>query len=134
MMQKKKKKKKKKVALRKGLLRQGFDDFKSNGLCFIGQEKEYRDELEKMKEGVKELIEANQVDPLVELELIDVIQQLGLDYHFEAEIQHALDLIHKRPEDSSSSHDLCATALRFRLLRQHGRCVSQGAHMFSLLF
>lgn len=103
---------------------------KSKSSCFDGQENEYREELEKMKEEVKGLIKVNQDDPLVELELIDVIQQLGLGYHFEAEIHHALHLIHKRLEDSRFSGNLYATALRFRLLRQQGYHVSQGTSFF----
>lgn len=95
-----------------------------------GQVKEDMGELGKMKEELKGLIKANQDDQLAELELIDVIQQLGLHYHFEAEIQRALDIIQRRPEDSRMSCDLCATALRFRLLRQHGYNVPQGILLF----
>lgn len=95
-----------------------------------GQEKEDMEELGKMKEEVKGLIEANQDDPSAELELIDAIQQLGLHYHFEAEIQHELDIIQRRQVYPRMSGDLYATALRFRLLRQHGYNVPQGTSFF----
>ncbi|PKH69515.1 hypothetical protein CRG98_050118, partial [Punica granatum] len=77
-----------------------------------GLEEGNREELEKMKEDAKGLIKAYQEDPLVKLELIDVVQQLGLHYHFEAEIQYAFDIIHKRgrqPLFSAFSSDLYAT-------------------------
>lgn len=108
------------------MLRQNFDLVVRKGLCFNVQEEEYKEELENMKEEVRGLIRANQEDLLTKLELIDVIQRLGLQYHFEAEIQLALDKIHKWPEGPRFSNDLYATALRFRLLRQQGYNVSQG--------
>ncbi|KAJ0102377.1 hypothetical protein Patl1_05058 [Pistacia atlantica] len=50
--------------------------------------------------------------------LIDVAQRLGVDYHFEKEIEDALEeLYHEHCDDDSN---LCNVALRFRLLRQQG--------------
>ncbi|XP_074558767.1 alpha-humulene synthase-like isoform X2 [Curcuma longa] len=51
------------------------------------------------------------------MNLIDAIQLLGLDYHFEKEIDAALSLISKH---DAKNYELYETSLRFRLLRQHG--------------
>ncbi|XP_042504789.1 alpha-terpineol synthase, chloroplastic-like [Macadamia integrifolia] len=56
------------------------------------------------------------------LELIDDIERLGLGYLFEEEIKKTLDTIMCMEDIKESLH---ATALRFRLLRQHGHEVNQ---------
>ncbi|CAL5391319.1 unnamed protein product [Camellia sinensis] len=82
-------------------------------------EEKYMREAYNMKDEVKGLINGV-MDPLAKLELIDAVQRLGLKYHFEGEIKQSLDdLIHLH-NDAWCSDDLHATALRFRLLRQHG--------------
>ncbi|PKI53510.1 hypothetical protein CRG98_026098 [Punica granatum] len=96
-------------------------------------EEDYKEELEKMKEDVKDLTKANQENPLAKLELIDAVHRLGLQYQFKAEIKHALHVIHQRAEDSRFSDDIYAIALRFRLLRQHGYHVSQGMGTFQFI-
>ncbi|CAI9088535.1 OLC1v1022881C4 [Oldenlandia corymbosa var. corymbosa] len=68
------------------------------------------------------------------LDLIDTIQRLGVSYQFETEIGAALGLIYKDYDHHDSEYDekfkqengneLHTTALRFRLLRQHGYDVS----------
>ncbi|KAA3481956.1 terpene synthase 10-like [Gossypium australe] len=80
----------------------------------------------KLKEEVRMMFE-NVVDPLEKLELIDAIQRLGLSYHFGAEIKKTLKNI---STDCSrtvawNKGNLYATALEFRLLRQHGYKVNQ---------
>ncbi|CAL9774236.1 unnamed protein product [Musa acuminata subsp. burmannicoides] len=60
-------------------------------------------------------------DLLQIMELIDSIQLLGLDYHFQKEITEALSRIHDANIDD---HGLYHTALWFRLLRQQGYYVS----------
>ncbi|KAK4572333.1 hypothetical protein RGQ29_030676 [Quercus rubra] len=50
------------------------------------------------------------VDPLGQLELIDILQRLGISYHFEGEIKRILEGL-----NNNIDH-----ALKFRLLRQHG--------------
>lgn len=86
------------------------------------------EEVEKMKESVKSvIISETQDEPFIrKLELIDAIQRLGLEYHFEIEIKQALGKYHDDSDDNDSDDDLYATALRFRLLRQHGYNVPQG--------
>jgi hypothetical protein len=56
--------------------------------------------------------------------LVDVVQRLGIDHHFEEQIATALASIHSAEFNSSSS--LHEAALRFRLLRQQGFWVPAG--------
>ncbi|XP_048233291.1 terpene synthase 10-like isoform X2 [Ricinus communis] len=67
------------------------------------------------------------VIPLDQLELIDTLQRLGLAYHFQDEINKILNNIYiqNRFEKTWTKEDLHATALQFRLLRQHGYNISQ---------
>ncbi|KAK8334419.1 hypothetical protein V6Z11_A10G275500 [Gossypium hirsutum] len=90
------------------------------------QNETYKERASKLKEEVRMMFE-NVVDPLEKLELIDAIQRLGLSYHFGAEIKKTLKNI---STDCSSTvawnkGNLYATALEFRLLRQHGYKVNQ---------
>ncbi|XP_010247894.1 PREDICTED: terpene synthase 10-like [Nelumbo nucifera] len=57
------------------------------------------------------------------LELIDNVQRLGVGYHFQTEIKRALESI--KDTSVNADEELYATALRFRLLRQHGFQISQ---------
>lgn len=87
---------------------------------------------EKLKGEVKAMIGDTDVNPLTILELIDDIQRLGLSHHFQEDITRALDRIlmsvingtNLRADQQISVH---ATALRFRLCRQHGYEASQGS-------
>ncbi|XP_058722821.1 terpene synthase 10-like isoform X1 [Vicia villosa] len=58
-----------------------------------------------------------------QLEFIDVLQRLGVDYHFNYEIRNMLDNIYNT-QTSNLKNNLYATALKFRLLRQHGYDIS----------
>nr|ARE72260.2 terpene synthase [Cannabis sativa] len=61
------------------------------------------------------------------LKLIDVVERLGLSYHFESEIQNELQHIYNKISinDSNFKHEtLHDASIRFRLLRQHGYRVS----------
>lgn len=69
-------------------------------------------------------------DVLKILEMIDDIQRLGLGHRFEKDIKGVLDRVVCFDVEGESLH---ATALRFRLLRQHGYYVSQGAYWLFLL-
>ncbi|XP_074558766.1 alpha-humulene synthase-like isoform X1 [Curcuma longa] len=71
---------------------------------------------EELKEQIKNLFRETS-DILQIMNLIDAIQLLGLDYHFEKEIDAALSLISKH---DAKNYELYETSLRFRLLRQHG--------------
>ncbi|CAH8332670.1 unnamed protein product [Eruca vesicaria subsp. sativa] len=63
---------------------------------------------------------------LEKLELVDKLQKLGVSYHFECKIDKILaDVYHNNVRDCGKE-DLHATALEFRLLREHGFNVSEG--------
>ena len=68
------------------------------------------------------------VDPLEQLELIDILQRLGLSHHFEGEMKRILEDLYNNDQsgDTWRKENLYATALKFRLLRQHGYNISQG--------
>ncbi|XP_012084664.1 isoprene synthase, chloroplastic isoform X2 [Jatropha curcas] len=62
---------------------------------------------------------------LVVLDIIDNVQRLGLGYRFENEIRRALDrFVSSGIFDAAVNNGLHATALSFRLLREHGYKVS----------
>ncbi|WJX73068.1 hypothetical protein P8452_56890 [Trifolium repens] len=65
----------------------------------------------------------NEVD---ELEFIDVLQRLGVAYHFTNEIRNILDNIYNNAQTSKLKNSLHATAVKFRLLRQYGYDISPG--------
>ncbi|CAL1377981.1 unnamed protein product [Linum trigynum] len=64
------------------------------------------------------------------LRLIDTVQRLEIGYHFEAEIEEALERVHAFGDDlfinidDNNTTDLYHATLRFRLLRQQGFPVS----------
>lgn len=66
--------------------------------------------------------------------MVDAIQRLGIEYHFEEEINEALQNLFENFDDyCKDNHDLYTTALSFRLLRQHGYRVSCRKWPMSLL-
>ena len=68
------------------------------------------------------------VKPSQLLKFIDAIQRLGLTYHFEGEIEEAIQQIYCSFHDSNDmdGDDLYNIALQFRLLRQQGYNISCG--------
>ncbi|KAI7993151.1 hypothetical protein LOK49_LG12G02324 [Camellia lanceoleosa] len=86
----------------------------------------YEKRAAKLKEDVKIMLEkVVDEDPLDALEMIDDLQRLGVFYHFKDEIERVLERIYNM-NDKYNNEDLHATALKFRLLRQHGYNVPQG--------
>ncbi|PIN03686.1 (R)-limonene synthase [Handroanthus impetiginosus] len=77
---------------------------------------------------VKMLLE-EEIEDLQLLELIDDLQRLGISYHFENKINQILNNIYEKNCckncEADQERDLYATALEFRLLRQHGFSISQ---------
>ncbi|KAJ7949825.1 Myrcene synthase, chloroplastic [Quillaja saponaria] len=67
-------------------------------------------------------------NPLHQLELIDILQRLGLSYRFRDEIKRILDNVYNNSHGGEDTHNkdniLYSTSLEFRLLRQHGYHVS----------
>ncbi|KAG6534755.1 hypothetical protein ZIOFF_008658 [Zingiber officinale] len=77
--------------------------------------------VEELKEQVRNHLFEETHDALQIMNLVDSIQLLGLDYHFEKEIALALRLIY---EADAKNYGLYEVSLRFRLLRQHGYYLS----------
>lgn len=77
--------------------------------------------VEKLKEEVKEELKEASTDVVGLLKLVDAMQRLGIAYHFEVEIDRALQNLSEIFEDfCKDNDDMYTTALGFRLLRQHG--------------
>ncbi|KAH6812453.1 hypothetical protein C2S51_026215 [Perilla frutescens var. frutescens] len=85
-----------------------------------------KEQLEKLKEKIKNLLAQTSDDSTLKIELIDGIQRLGVAYHFEKEIDRSLRKIHDNHKIQSSKDDnnVRVVALHFRLLRQQGYRVS----------
>ncbi|KAJ6854528.1 terpene synthase 10 [Populus alba x Populus x berolinensis] len=81
---------------------------------------------EKLKANIRMML-ANASKPLDQLELIDTLERLGLSYQFVDEIKSTLKGLfdENHIENTETVHDLYATALEFRLLRQRGYLVPQ---------
>nr|E2E2N7.1 RecName: Full=Bicyclo-germacrene synthase; AltName: Full=Allo-aromadendrene synthase; AltName: Full=Geraniol synthase; AltName: Full=Limonene synthase; AltName: Full=Terpene synthase 4; Short=OvTPS4; AltName: Full=Terpinolene synthase [Origanum vulgare]ADK73618.1 terpene synthase 4 [Origanum vulgare] len=76
------------------------------------------EEVAKQKEAVRELLAQVPEGSTYKMELIDLIQRLGVNYHFEKEIHDSLNYIHENSQHNDD--EVRTTALRFRLLRQQG--------------
>ncbi|KAK8542700.1 hypothetical protein V6N12_015285 [Hibiscus sabdariffa] len=79
---------------------------------------------EELKEQVRKMIVEPINDLNQKLPLIDAVQRLGVSYHFEKEIEDELQKIYHDMKTNDVETDLYTTALRFRLLREHGYRVS----------
>jgi (-)-alpha-terpineol synthase len=86
--------------------------------------------IDKLKEEVRMMFH-KVVDPLEKLELIDILQRLGLSYHFDDEIRRTLEGIYNANHggEMCNMENIYTTALEFRLLRQHGYSVPQGKQL-----
>ena len=86
----------------------------------------YTGKINKLKGQVRMMLQ-KVVDPLEQLELIDILQKLGLSYHFECEMKRMLEVLYNNDHgDEWKEENLYAIALKFRLLRQHGYRASEG--------
>ncbi|KAK6144054.1 hypothetical protein DH2020_020874 [Rehmannia glutinosa] len=83
--------------------------------------KKFLQRAEKLKNEVIALLEKTN-DQFDQIEVVDVLQRLGIVYHFKDYVERFLKNIHILGWDNID--DLHATALRFRLLRQHGYKIS----------
>ena len=80
---------------------------------------------------VKILIK-EKMEPVQQLELIDDLKYLGISHFFQNEIKHILGCVYNEHKwfhnmEGDEQRDLYFTALGFRILRQHGFHVPQGA-------
>ncbi|KAK5786699.1 hypothetical protein PVK06_041342 [Gossypium arboreum] len=68
------------------------------------------------------MLVANMDKSSQKLHIIDAVQRLGVAYHFEKEIEEASEIIyhHHCNHSEIDGDDLYTTAVRFRLLREHG--------------
>jgi beta-farnesene synthase len=81
---------------------------------------------EVLKEEVRKMVKsANEIQNI--LDLILTLQRLGLDNHYENEINELLSFVHDSDYDDK---DLNLVSLRFYLLRKHGYDVSSGKPYF----
>nr|QWD59171.1 terpene synthase 2 [Aconitum carmichaelii] len=83
----------------------------------------YTNRIAKLKGNVRLMLE-KAVGSLAQLELIDVLERLGISYLFEEEIKRSINNIYSK-KDKFLKDNLYATALTFRMLRQHGFQVQQ---------
>ncbi|KAM3291293.1 (R)-linalool synthase TPS5, chloroplastic isoform X1 [Capsicum chacoense] len=82
------------------------------------------DELKKeMKKNLMMTVHEGSEEFDAKLELIDNLERLGVSYHFKDEIMQILRNIHD--QNAAIGDSLYTTALKFRLLRQHGFHISQ---------
>ncbi|KAF8765303.1 hypothetical protein HU200_008676 [Digitaria exilis] len=81
-----------------------------------GRIEDRRDELvRKVSHMIQECI--SKKENLFEvMKIVDVLERLGVGYHFEEDIATFLDILNRNP---SVADDLYAASLQFRLLRQH---------------
>ncbi|GMY31369.1 (-)-germacrene D synthase-like, partial [Fagus crenata] len=91
-------------------------------------EESLKQQVQELKEEVKRML-TSPVDnkPSQKLNLIDVIQHLGVSYHFENEIEENLQQLHVSlhdRDDQKNDDDLYNVALQFRLFRQQGYYIS----------
>ncbi|KAK0599131.1 hypothetical protein LWI29_002648 [Acer saccharum] len=75
-------------------------------------------EFDRLKEEVRSMLTSNTDKDFQKLCLIDDIQRLGVAYHFEREIEDALESLYN--DYNGDDNSLYTVALRFRLLRQQG--------------
>ncbi|CAN8284107.1 unnamed protein product [Cochlearia groenlandica] len=77
-----------------------------------------------LKEKVRTMLDDENKTHLEQLELIDDLHKLGVSYHFEKEIDNILTNYYQNDDmnikECVMEKDLHATALKFRLFRQHG--------------
>ncbi|CAN0903626.1 Probable terpene synthase 3 [Linum grandiflorum] len=81
---------------------------------------EWNERIEALKPNVaRKLLSPTTKEELPEkLNLVDVVQRLGIGYHFEEEIQQLLQQVYD--DNENVDYNLETVSLRFRLLRQHG--------------
>jgi len=101
----------------------------------IMQDERYKDRAKKLEEDVRSMIDNENADLLETLELVDDLQRLGLEYRFQRDITRALDkFASSKCCNERIEKSLHATALSFRLLRQHGYQVSQGKNIYIYIY
>ncbi|VFQ84629.1 unnamed protein product [Cuscuta campestris] len=91
--------------------------------------KAYAEEIENLKEQTRAMLSSpddlgSSYDTVEKLKFIDLLERLGISYHFEKEIEDHLHHISTIAHHQHHYNDLETVALQFRLLRQHGFHIS----------
>nr|UXF47965.1 terpene synthase 3A [Daphne genkwa] len=94
------------------------DYFLNHSSKFLETNENIREEHEKLGLEVRGLLVDEKMDHSNKIKLIDDIIRLGVDYHFESEIN--AELMKLRDHHHHLKFDLCTTSIWFRLLRAHG--------------
>ncbi|CAL4989037.1 unnamed protein product [Urochloa decumbens] len=83
-----------------------------------------KEKAQAMEEEVRRIVlDATSSDDLArKLDLVDMLQRIGLDHHYNKEIDELLRAVYD--DEHGVVHDLYVTSLRFYLLRKHGYTVS----------
>ncbi|MCD7449959.1 hypothetical protein HAX54_002676 [Datura stramonium] len=87
----------------------------------------YMQEIETLKEQTRSMLSDACERTLVEkLNLIDIVERLGIAYHFEKQIEDMLDQIYNADPNFEAHEydDLTTLSVQFRILRQHGYNIS----------
>ncbi|CAL5440097.1 unnamed protein product [Camellia sinensis] len=79
----------------------------------------YGNEIVVLKEQVRSMVVAGGCKAAEQMNLISVLERLGVSYHFEKEIEERLGQLFAKFEDNED-FDLFTIALHFRIFRQHG--------------
>ncbi|KAM6555410.1 hypothetical protein CsatB_002429 [Cannabis sativa] len=88
------------------------------------KEESYTGRVKELEIDVKKML-IEMENSLIQLELIDTLQRLGVSYRFEDEINTILKEKYINMINNPNYNNLYVTALEFRLLRQHGYAVPQ---------
>ncbi|KAK4576356.1 hypothetical protein RGQ29_027072 [Quercus rubra] len=103
------------------------DRFLTYASEFLETENNLKQQVQELKEEVMCMLTSPVEKPYQKLNLIDVLQRLGVSYHFENEIEKFLQQLHRTlldHDDQENDDDLYTVALQFRLLRQQGYYIS----------
>ncbi|XP_057546573.1 (-)-drimenol synthase-like [Amaranthus tricolor] len=85
---------------------------------------EKKEEVKELKEQVRKKLLEKKGNSFEQLNLIDTIEHLGVEYHFEQEIEDGLKQIYESFNEDCVEDDVYHLSTRFRILRQHGYPVS----------
>ncbi|KAF3438791.1 hypothetical protein FNV43_RR21556 [Rhamnella rubrinervis] len=97
-----------------------FLDYHFDEMAYARKEKQVHELAKEVKRELLELAD----DPLMQLKFIDAIQRLDVAYHFEVEIEEALQRIYDDHQHHLQDDNLYNVSLFFRILRQEGFNVS----------
>jgi hypothetical protein len=90
-------------------------------VCMQMSEEWMRERADELKVEVHRMFEAvDEMRVADSMILVDALQRLGIDNHFQEEINTTMRHVYTGELEMPSSKELHMVALRFRLLRQHG--------------